>query len=111
APRGPERMKRSRFTTIRVLRSALRPLLPPSILTRPKMGFPVPFYQWVRGPWNMVARDVRLGRRSRERGVINYLAVERLLDAHRSGLRGGGDASWAPLNLGLWFRTFIDGEG
>jgi hypothetical protein len=37
--------------------------------------------------------------------------VERLLDAHRSGRRGGGDAIWALLNLELWFRTFIDGEG
>ena len=109
--RLPERMKLSGFTTKRILRDAVRPLLPPSILTRPKMGFPVPFYQWVRGPWNMVARDVLLDRRSRERGVINYLAVERLLDAHRSGLRGGGDAIWALLNLELWFRTFIDGEG
>src|SRR2546422_7039497 len=72
AARIPEHMKLSGFTTKRILRNAVRPLLPPSILTRPKMGFPVPFYQWVRGPWNMVARDVLLDRRSRERGVINY---------------------------------------
>ncbi|HEV8316282.1 MAG TPA: asparagine synthase (glutamine-hydrolyzing) [Vicinamibacterales bacterium] len=109
--RLPERMKLTGFTTKRILREAVRPLLPRSILTRPKMGFPVPFHHWVRGPWNMVARDVLLDRRSRERGLINCLAVERLLDAHRSGLRSGGDAIWALLNMELWFRTFIDGEG
>src|SRR5438128_3774747 len=109
--RLPERMKLTGFTTKRILREAGRPLLPRSILTRPKMGFPVPFHHWVRRPWNMVARDVLLDRRSRERGLINCLAGERLIDAHRRGLRSGGDAMWALLKLQLWFRTFIDGEG
>jgi asparagine synthase (glutamine-hydrolysing) len=109
--RLPERMKLSGFTTKRILREAVRSLLPRSILTRPKMGFPVPFHHWVRGPWHSVAREVLLDRRSRERGLINSVAVERLLAEHRSGVRGGGDAIWALLNLELWFRTFIDGEG
>jgi hypothetical protein len=37
--------------------------------------------------------------------------VERLLDAHREGRVAGGDAIWALLNLELWYRTFIDGDG
>jgi hypothetical protein len=56
-------------------------------------------------------RDVLLDRRTRERGLINAAAVERLLDAHRDGTVNGGDAIWALLNFELWFRTFIDGEG
>jgi asparagine synthase (glutamine-hydrolysing) len=58
-----------------------------------------------------VARDVLLDRRARERGVFNPAAVEDLLDAHRAGTRRGGDAIWALLNLELWYRTFIDGDG
>jgi len=46
---------------------------------------------------------------TRERGLINAAAVERLLDAHRDGTVNGGDAIWALLNFELWFRTFIDG--
>jgi hypothetical protein len=42
---------------------------------------------------------------------MNTVTVERLLDAHRDGRRAGGDAIWALLNLELWFRTFIDGDG
>ena len=111
AARLPHRLKLAGFSTKRVLREAARGLLPEAILTRPKMGFPVPFAQWVRGPWNAVAREVLLDRRSRERGITNPAAVEALLDAHRDGRRAGGDAIWALLNLELWFRTFIDGEG
>jgi hypothetical protein len=37
--------------------------------------------------------------------------MEHLLDAHRDGHVAGGDAIWALLNLELWYRTFIDGDG
>jgi asparagine synthase (glutamine-hydrolysing) len=111
AARLPVRMKLSGFTTKRILRDAVRGLVPPSILSRRKMGFPVPFDRWVAGSWNHVAREVLLDRRSRERGIVNPEAVTRLLDEHRAGRRRGGDAIWALLNLELWHRTFIDGEG
>src|SRR5688572_23664090 len=111
AARLPDRLKLSGFTTKRILREAIRGLLPERILTRKKMGFPVPFDGWVRGPWNSVARDVLLDRRTRERGLVNTTAVAALLDDHRTGRRTAGDAIWALLNLELWYRTFIDGDG
>jgi asparagine synthase (glutamine-hydrolysing) len=111
AARLPERLKLSGFTTKRILREAARGLVPDWILTRKKMGFPVPFASWTANQWNGAVRDVLLDRRSRERGVINPAGVERLLDEHRDGLRRGGDALWALLNTELWYRTFIDGEG
>jgi asparagine synthase (glutamine-hydrolysing) len=109
--RLPERLKLSGFTTKQVLREAVRGLLPQSILTRSKMGFPVPFAGWTAGRWNHVAREVLLDRRARERGLLDPDGVTRLLDDHRAGRRRGGDAIWALLNLELWYRTFIDGEG
>jgi asparagine synthase (glutamine-hydrolysing) len=75
------------------------------------MGFPVPFAQWTRDRWQPAVRDVLLDRRTRERGLINAVAVEHLLDAHRNGTANGGDAIWALVNLELWYRTFIDGDG
>jgi len=111
ATRLPHRLKLRGLTTKRILREAARGIIPDSILTRPKMGFPVPFSSWIRGTWNGMARDVLLDRRSRERGLINAAAVSRLLDDHRAGTRTGGDAIWALLNLELWYRTFIDGDG
>jgi asparagine synthase (glutamine-hydrolysing) len=111
AARLPARMKLSGFTTKRILREAMKGVVPPSILARSKMGFPVPFEHWAAGSWNQVVRDVLLDRRTRERGLMDSQAVTRLLDDHRSGVRRGGDAIWALLNLELWHRTFIDGEG
>jgi asparagine synthase (glutamine-hydrolysing) len=111
AMRLPHRLKLRGLTTKRVLREAVRDIVPDSILRRPKMGFPVPFSGWVRGRWNDIAREVLLDRRARERGLTNPTAVSRLLDDHRAGTRHGGDAIWALVNLELWYRTFIDGDG
>jgi hypothetical protein len=42
---------------------------------------------------------------------MNPAAVERLIAAHAAGAAEGGDALWSLLNLELWYRTHIDGEG
>jgi asparagine synthase (glutamine-hydrolysing) len=107
----PTRMKLRGLTTKWILREAVREILPPEILTRKKMGFPVPFGVWMRGAWKDTARDVLLDARSRQRGIINPKAVEQLISAHAAGATNGADAIWSLLNLELWYRTHIDGEG
>src|SRR3954452_733103 len=107
----PPRMKLRGFTTKWILRQAVQTLLPQEILTRKKMGFPVPFAMWTRGTWGDTARDVLLDSRTRQRGIIDPAAVRRLIDAHQAGTTDGGDAIWSLLNLELWYRTFIDGDG
>ena len=107
----PSRMKLRGFRTKWILREAVRGILPPEILTRKKMGFPVPFGIWMRGPWKDVARDVLLDSRSRQRGIIDPRGVERLISAHAAGAADGADAIWSLLNLELWYRTHIDGDG
>jgi len=108
----PNEWKLQGWTTKRVLREAMKGILPESILSRPKMGFPVPFGDWTRGPgWNGVVRDVLLDRRTRERGILNARAVDTLLRDHAAGRTNGGDRLWSLLNLELWYRTFIDKQG
>jgi asparagine synthase (glutamine-hydrolysing) len=107
----PSRMKLRGLTTKWILREAVKPLLPAGILTRKKMGFPVPFALWMRGRGADLARDVLLDTRARQRGLTDPAAVAALIDAHATGAAGGGDALWSLMNLELWYRTFIDGDG
>ena len=58
-----------------------------------------------------MVRDVLLDRRARERDVIAPAAVEQLLASAARGVHGSADVVWSLVNLELWFRTFIDGEG
>ena len=77
----PAEWKLAGWTTKRVLRAAARDLLPPSILNRPKMGFPVPFGLWTRGAWHDTVRDVLLDSRTAQRGLTDTPAVRAMLDA------------------------------
>jgi asparagine synthase (glutamine-hydrolysing) len=110
AARLPEDRKLSAFSTKKILREAAAGVLPESILTRPKMGFPVPFASWIAGGWGDVVRDVLLDRRSRQRGVLAPDAVEQML-ANPGRPPHSTDTVWSLFNLELWYRTFIDGDG
>jgi len=106
------RMKLRGLSTKWILRESVKSILPAEILTRPKMGFPVPFAKWMRGRDGAdLARDVLLDTRARQRGITDPAAVAALIDGHAAGTVEGGDALWSLLNLELWYRTFIDGEG
>jgi asparagine synthase (glutamine-hydrolysing) len=109
----PDAWKLHGWTTKRVLRNAMKEMLPASILNRPKMGFPVPFAGWLRASsgWAAAVRDVLLDRRTRERGILDPPAVDKLLQDHAHGVTEGGDRIWMLLNLELWYRTFIDRQG
>ncbi len=107
----PSRYKLSGFTTKRILREAARDLLPASILSRPKMGFPVPFAGWARNGWQHVLREVLLDRRTLQRGLFSGPAVAALITDHEGERTEGGDILWSLLNLELWYRTFVDGDG
>ena len=82
-----------------------------SILTRPKAGFPVPFGSWLQAGWHAVARDVLLDRRARERDIVAPAPSSGLVEAAARGVHGSAEVVWSLVNLELWFRTFIDGEG
>ena len=111
-PACPADRKLSGLSTKRILREAVQDVLPRSILERPKMGFPVPFGPWLQNGWGDVVRDVLLDRRARQRGIFEPAAVERLLTSAAAPSNGqDADAVWGLLNLELWYRTFIDGDG
>jgi asparagine synthase (glutamine-hydrolysing) len=106
----PGRLKLRRFTTKRILRESMKGVLPPSILTRPKMGFPVPVGSWFRGQWRGMVTELVLGERASERGIFNTDAVRRVVGEHLSGRVEHTERVWALVNLELWLRTFVDGE-
>jgi asparagine synthase (glutamine-hydrolysing) len=89
-----------------LLREAAAPLVPPAVHgRRDKMGFPLPVGHWGAGAWRDLVRDTCLGRRARERGMIDPDAVERALERPARYDR----ALFAALFLELWCREFLDG--
>ncbi len=91
-----------------ILKKALKNLLPPEIVDRPKMGFGVPLEEWFRNDLKEMASDILLGRRLREREYFRPAAVERLFDEHVRGVATWHDQLWNLLMLELWHQMFID---
>jgi asparagine synthase (glutamine-hydrolysing) len=108
--RLPERLKLRGTTTKYILRQAMKDALPPEILSRRKMGFPVPVGAWFRGAHRHVVQDCVLGERAAARGIFARDAVERIVREHDAGEIDHSERLWSLVNLELWHRIFLDGE-
>jgi asparagine synthase (glutamine-hydrolysing) len=110
AARLPQAMKLRGLTTKYVLRRAMQGVLPEAILTRRKMGFPVPIGRWFAGEYRRVLDEFVLGGRAARRGLFNVEYVRRLVDEHARGEGAHAERLWALVNTEIWQRLFIDGE-
>ena len=110
AARLPQAMKLRGLTTKYVLRRAMQGVLPEAILTRRKMGFPVPIGRWFAGEYRRVLDEFVLGSRAARRGLFNAEYVRRLVDEHVRGEGAHAERLWALVNTEIWHRLFIDGE-
>jgi asparagine synthase (glutamine-hydrolysing) len=106
----PGHYKLRGWRTKMVLREALAELVPPEILSRRKMGFPVPLKHWFRDAYWPLVQDLVLGGRARDRGLFSHKYAARLVEEHRSGVWNHGHRLWLLIGLEIWQRIFIDGE-
>jgi asparagine synthase (glutamine-hydrolysing) len=107
--RQPDRVKLRGLTTKWVLREAMRGKLPAEILSRKKMGFPVPVGAWFRGRWAWMADEFVLGSRAIDRGMFDVDYVRQIVLEHRAGLNHS-ERLWALTTFEMWCRIFLDRE-
>ena len=96
-------------TTKHTLREAVKGLVPPTILDRPKAGFGVPLRRWLSGPladWFAEQVDpIALDRR----GIFDGAAVGRLRTANQSGTIDATYPLLAVAFIERWSQLFLDG--
>ena len=108
--RLPDRLKvRRPWRTKYVLRKAMKGLLPEPILTRKKMGFPVPVGKWFRGEFRYVIDEYVLGERAAARDIFDREFVANLVARHQAG-ENHSERLWALVNFEIWLRRFFDNE-
>lgn len=106
----PAEMKLQGTEKKRLLKAALRGILPDTILDRPKMGFGAPLPNWFRTDLREMAYDVLLSPTAAQRGYFEPKVVAGLLSDHCSGKEDQSTYLWDLLVLELWHRTFVDGR-
>ncbi len=97
AQRLPERLRVRGPHTKTALRAAAARILPAEVAARPKLGFPVPFRAWLKGP---AAESVRELFAQGDDATLNRVALMGVLDAPSGPARE--KRAWSVLTYLLW---------
>ncbi len=90
-----------------ILKQAVRPLLPPFVMKRPKKGFGVPVAEWLKKRLRPLARDLLSPARLRRHGLFNADYVARLQQEHERGVANHQKLLWTLLMFELWHEAFM----
>ncbi|MDN5931292.1 MAG: asparagine synthase (glutamine-hydrolyzing) [Pseudonocardia sp.] len=102
----PRSEKLAAGTTKFALRRALSGIVPPHVIDRRKLGFPVPIRHWLRDEMYSWACDIV--RDSQADHLIDLPAVKRLIDAHRTGPIDHSRRIWTLLVFLIWHGIFVE---
>jgi asparagine synthase (glutamine-hydrolysing) len=101
----PFHLKYHRGVSKRVMKHAMRDILPPTLLTQRKRGFSLPIHAWFRsGPLRELFQDAVFARDARNASLLQRASVESMLAEHTAGRENHGHRLWAVLMLELWLR-------
>jgi asparagine synthase (glutamine-hydrolysing) len=101
----PTAMKVRRMRTKVLLREAVSPLLPDSVVHGPKRGFSIPAAAWLRGPLLNLALDALSPAALRSAGLVDPGVAGRLLDEHIARRDDHSRALWGLVCFSLWCQT------
>jgi asparagine synthase (glutamine-hydrolysing) len=102
----PTDLKLTKGTTKYALRRALADIVPPHVLNRDKLGFPVPIKFWLKDVMYDWARDIIT--ESQADDLIDRGRALRLLAEHRTGPHDYSRKIWTLLVLLLWHGIFVE---
>ncbi|HJU88875.1 MAG TPA: asparagine synthase (glutamine-hydrolyzing) [Gemmatimonadaceae bacterium] len=92
-----------------LFRRAIEPLVPASVLAKPKQGFALPLQRWFR---RELRHRVEYLRRADSpiREFVDGAALERVVSEHLVGRRDHNFMLWRLLVLDLWLQSLARGE-
>ncbi len=94
-----------RPTTKYILRRAFKDLLPPSILSRGKMGFGLPLGTWFRQDLRPYIEERILAPDARINELLRPEVVRTVFDEHLAGRADHEHQLWLLLTMELWLRN------
>jgi len=101
----PVQYRLAEGTTKYVFRKAMEGIIPDFILNRPKLGFPVPMRDWLKGSQGQVLLE-----QIKASGIDSYIkmdAIERMASQHRNGQGDYSRRLWVLYVFALWHATYM----
>ena len=103
----PHDLKIAGGTTKYALRKAMEQIVPPHVLHRKKLGFPVPMRHWLAGDelygW---AQDTITESQTDE--IFDRRQVLEMLKEHRDGVTDHSRRLWTVLAFMIWHGIFVE---
>jgi asparagine synthase (glutamine-hydrolysing) len=103
----PDAYRMRGLTGKRILRDAVRDILPAAVLQRPKKGFGMPVAAWLTGPLRQLARDLLSADSLRAAGLFDARVINQMLDQHDNGVADHRKPIWTLLIFELWRRHHL----
>lgn len=105
----PSRIRTRRRDLKGLLRKAVAPVLPSSLLTAPKKGFVIPLSLWLRRELLPLAKFLLDPDRLASQGIFRSDLYSRLFVPHLEGRQGLTTRLWGLLMFQMWHLQFIEG--
>jgi len=99
------------LTTKYLLKKAIAPYLPESIIKRPKKGFGIPVAKWLRSDFKPLLDELLSDSYIEKQGLFDYAYVSEIKRQHESGQADRRKELWTLFMFQWWWRKFFDGRG
>lgn len=106
--RMPGRVKLRGTTRKRILKQAMKGILPESILRRGKEGFSIPMKNWLKRELRPLMLELLSEKRVLQRGLFCWPVVERYLADHLAGRANHAHRLFPLMVFERWAREFLD---
>jgi asparagine synthase (glutamine-hydrolysing) len=110
AARLPANLRLHGLTTKYLMRRAMEGVLPDPILHRPKLGFNLPYKNWLRTELRPLLLDVLSSDHLRQQGLFEPRYVQALVHEHLEGVRDHAHKLWQLLIFQLWADRYLSGS-
>ena len=109
ALRMPSSMKVRGTQLKRIMKSALRGVLPDDIIDRKKRGFGAPIGGWFKRELSSYLDSVLSEQRVRERGVFDWDRLQQMKQLHNTNRQDYTDHLLSMMNFEIWCQMYLDG--
>jgi asparagine synthase (glutamine-hydrolysing) len=92
-----------------ILKRAMQDILPKQILHRPKLGFNIPYKNWLRAELRDLLLDALAPARLSKQGLFQPQYVQTLVREHLEGVRDHAHKLWQLLMFQLWAERNLPG--
>ncbi len=103
----PGALKIQGTQTKKILKEAMKELLPPAIIGRGKEGFSIPIKNWLKNELRPMMLEVLSPAALKRDGFFNADHVQRLVNEHVQGVENHSHRLWALMVFGIWRNQYL----